>query len=1106
MDALIWVLVGAVVFTECVTSTAVPGVVRFAVIAPLKASKNEETLGAILPSVDLAAQAIAQPKGSLPGWKILIENRNGNCSSTEGPLAAFDLHTNSDLFLGPVCDYVIAPVSRYAGVWKIPVLTAGALAENFDNRYEYPTLTRMMGSYKLVGEALRHILHGFGWNVAGLLYYNHGLNSLMGNSKCYFTLSAVFLALGLKPVYKSFNDTDSRDSFKELLTELSHSSRIMVVCANPLTVREILLAAEELNMIDSGEYVFFNIELFSSLNNGSLTPWYVGNDTAERNERAKKAYSALLTVTAREPDNEAYRNFSVEVKRVAEEKYNYTFGNESVSTFVTAFYDAVLLYGLALNETLARGGNQSDGTAIVKAMWNKTFTGITGDVNIDANGDRIADYSLLDMDPNTHEFKIVANYIGKNQSLEYVSGMSIHWAGGRTNPPPDIPDCGFDNSLCKTMPGYAILSIVLSSVVVILAIASALIYRHYKLEAEIASMTWKVNYNDIIRVPQEKWRTSMASLIRRNSQRTVISDDLMSLMSQCDYGRQIFIQTAFYKGNKVALKTLKRSRLELTRPRLLELKRLKDLHHDHLVRFYGACIEPNYCCLLTEYCPKGSLQDILENDQFKLDWMFRYSLMHDIVKGMCYLHSSELRSHGGLKSSNCVVDSRFVLKIADFGLRSLRNNHTNESNSDSDSYAYWKGFLWTAPELLRIRHPPPEGTPKADVYSFAVIVHEIVTRQGPFYLGNVESLSPKEIVDSVKSKEKCLRPSVADLSCDEEVGVLMKRCWTEDPADRPDFTTLKAVIRKLNKDYESNNILDNLLSRMEQYANNLEALVEERTADYLEEKRKCEELLYQLLPKSVASQLILGQSVVAETYDNVTIYFSDIVGFTSLSAESTPLQVVDLLNDLYTCFDSIIENFDVYKVETIGDAYMVVSGLPVRNGNLHAREIARMSLALRSAVHSFTIKHRPDDQLKLRIGMHTGPCVTGVVGLKMPRYCLFGDTVNTASRMESNGQALKIHVSPQTKEVLDTFGTFDLELRGEIEMKGKGKVTTYWLLGEKTPTTEMAPVLPVKPIGSFSKMHAANSVGSSSTKSVANSIANHNNISASTPLLQGDNG
>ncbi|GAB6027732.1 Nitrogen permease reactivator protein [Chamberlinius hualienensis] len=295
-----------------------------------------------------------------------------------------------------------------------------------------------------------------------------------------------------------------------------------------------------------------------------------------------------------------------------------------------------------------------------------------------------------------------------------------------------------------------------------------------------------------------------------------------------------------------------------------------------------------------------------------------------------------------------------------------------------------------------------------------------------------------------------------DHYCKEDVAELIKKCWSDDPMERPDFHSLRGIIKRLNKDNESAYILDNLLCRMEQYANSLQSLVEERTSDYLEEKRRCEELLYQLLPKSVAGQLIKGESVTAEAFESVTIYFSDIVGFTTLSAESTPMQVIDLLNDLYTCFDSIIENFDVYKVETIGDAYMVVSGLPVRNGNLHAREIARMSLALLNAVKSFFIRHRPHEALKLRIGLHSGSCVAGVVGLKMPRYCLFGDTVNTASRMESNGLPLRIHVSPNTNEILETFKTFKMELRGEVEIKGKGKMTTYWLCGEE-PTNHTIP-------------------------------------------------
>ncbi|XP_074017547.1 atrial natriuretic peptide receptor 2-like [Numenius arquata] len=225
--------------------------------------------------------------------------------------------------------------------------------------------------------------------------------------------------------------------------------------------------------------------------------------------------------------------------------------------------------------------------------------------------------------------------------------------------------------------------------------------------------------------------------------------------------------------------------------------------------------------------------------------------------------------------------------------------------------------------------------------------------------------------------------------------------------------------------------------------------IKKKTEDLKRERQLAEDLLHQMLPKSVAKQLRKCQKVEAENYDQVTIFFSDIVGFTSIAASCTPLQVVEMLNNLYVCFDSRIESYDVYKVETIGDAYMVASGLPERNGTRHADEIAKMSLDLVAAVRQVVIPHMPMGRLQLRAGIHTGPCVAGVVGYKMPRYCLFGDTVNTASRMESTSLPQKIHISSATYDALLTDDAYEIELRGEIEVKGKGKMKTYWLLGNK---------------------------------------------------------
>uniref|UniRef100_A0A672QL66 Guanylate cyclase n=1 Tax=Sinocyclocheilus grahami TaxID=75366 RepID=A0A672QL66_SINGR len=776
------------------------------------------------------------------------------------------------------------------------------------------------------------------------------------------------------------------------------SSILVFVCCSPDIFRQLMVHFHRAGL-PKEEYVFFYIDIFGrSLESRPSQPWARG-DTDD--VFAKEAFQVIKD----------------------QPSYDYEFMN----IISGGFYDGLMLYCSALNDSLAEGHGRPSGESVTKRMWNRTYYGVTGLVQIDENGDRETDFALWDMtDTNSGNFQIVAVYNGTQKQMKILPGMAIQWPGG--NIPWDVPLCGFknDNPACRarTITMHQMISIVIFLILVIIFTVTVFIYRKLKLEKELVAQLWRIAWEDI----------QMSNLEKRGS-------NYGSLLT-ADGNFQMFAKTGYFKGNIVAIKYINRKRIELTRKVLFELKHMRDVQNEHLTRFIGACMDPPNICIVTEYCPRGSLQDILENESITLDWMFKYSLVSDIVKGMAFLHNSVIVSHGNLKSSNCVVDNRFVLKITDYGLSSIRTESDTE-----DAHSYYARKLWMAPELLRMECFPPGGTQKGDIYSFGIILQEVALRRGVFYL-EVDSLSPKEIVDRVALGEwPYLRPSVNPQAHSEELGQLMQRCWAEEPSDRPEFNHISVLLRKQNRSHRSN-ILDNLLSRMEQYANNLEELVEERTQAYLEEKRKAETLLYQILPHSVAEQLKRGETVQAEAFDSVTIYFSDIVGFTALSAESTPMQVVTLLNDLYTCFDAIIDNFDVYKVETIGDAYMVVSGLPVRNGKLHGHEIARMSLALLEAVKSFKIRHRPDEQLKLRIGIHSGPVCAGVVGLKMPRYCLFGDTVNTSSRMESNGESLKIHVSSATRDVLQEFNCFQLELRGDVEMKGKGKMRTYWLLGE----------------------------------------------------------
>ncbi|NWZ31205.1 ANPRB protein, partial [Asarcornis scutulata] len=504
-----------------------------------------------------------------------------------------------------------------------------------------------------------------------------------------------------------------------------------------------------------------------------------------------------------------------------------------------------------------------------------------------------------------------------------------------------------------------------------------------------------------------------------------------------------FTQTGRYDGRTVAIKKIMKKAFTLTKSIRKEVKQVRELDHPNLCKFIGGCIEVPNVAIVTEYCPKGSLSDVLLNEDIPLNWGFRFSFATDIAQGMAYLHHHKIY-HGRLKSNNCVIDDRWVCKIADYGLQSYRKEDSPEGSS-----SYQQHFIqvYIAPEIHSLSDFEPNSM--TDIYSYAIILLEIATRSEPM---------PK---DDVHSAEYSWCPPLAELisgkaenscPCPTDYIELIRKCRKNNPVQRPTFEQVKKMLYKMNPNKVSP--VDMMMTLMEKYSKHLEILVSERTQDLMHEKQKTDRLLYSMLPKQVADDLRQGKRAQAQSYLSATIFFSDIVGFTQLSSSSTPYQVVDLLNKLYTAFDEIIDNYDVYKVETIGDAYMVVSGVPRENGILHAGEIASMALDLVAVCKTFKIPHKPNTLLKIRAGIHSGAVVAGVVGTKMPRYCLFGDTVNTASRMESTSEALKIQCSSSAYQLLEQIGEYVLVCRGNLQVKGKGDMVTYWLEGKKVSATQ----------------------------------------------------
>lgn len=221
------------------------------------------------------------------------------------------------------------------------------------------------------------------------------------------------------------------------------------------------------------------------------------------------------------------------------------------------------------------------------------------------------------------------------------------------------------------------------------------------------------------------------------------------------------------------------------------------------------------------------------------------------------------------------------------------------------------------------------------------------------------------------------------------------------------------------------------------------------------QRQQSEQLLLNILPQKIAQRLKMQQTAMADRFESATVLFADIVGFTEWVSQIQAAELVSRLNEIFSEFDRIAERYGVEKIKTIGDAYMAVGGVPSATPD-HAMAVARMALEMQQAIEQF--KRDDGRSFQLRIGINTGSLVAGVIGIRKFIYDLWGDTVNIASRMESQGEAGKIQVTESTAALLGD--RFLLQARGPWQVRGRGEMTTYWLLGETPLPLEPPPLSP----------------------------------------------
>ncbi|XP_035530721.1 atrial natriuretic peptide receptor 1-like, partial [Morone saxatilis] len=484
--------------------------VTLAAILPLTNTDYAWAWPRVAPALHQAVQQVNSDPSLLPGLKLQLvygssENRDGFCSDSIAPLVAVDLKLSHDpwAFIGPGCDYSSSPVARFTTHWDVPMVTAGARAIGFEH---YAAVTNTGPTHKKLGELGERIQETFGWRQHAMLIFSDNKDA-NDDRPCYFAVEGLYTLLLKRNITIRDHVIEADNvNYKSVVQEIRDNGRVVYLCCSWDIFRTLLVQFWR-EGVELEDYVFFFIDLFAEGlgGRGPIRPWYRGD---QDDFAARQAFRSVKVLSYLEPQNPEYLQFVESLKIDAEKMFNFTIKDSLYNLIAGGFHDGVMMYSQALNETLSeqRPGpgpgevQRPRGDAVTRRMWNRTFQGVMGSVEMDEFGDRQMDFALWDMtDVDSGDFQVVCVYNSSMKQLVMQSGRSFQWPGG--SPPADVPECGFKNDkpacLARTVTMHQMVAIVICFVLVIIVTVTVFIYRKLKLESELAAQLWRVSWDNV---------------------------------------------------------------------------------------------------------------------------------------------------------------------------------------------------------------------------------------------------------------------------------------------------------------------------------------------------------------------------------------------------------------------------------------------------------------------------------------------------------------------------------------------------------------------------------------------------------------------------------